>query len=224
LKLNEWKQLLKSSVFKISGCWYMSWGLLLGVSKLRFFFSLYSVCSVPNAVRRILSIMVYKTTLTPSSELPSVLDHHVQASNNFYVWLSLARRGERFSFSWFRMTSACVVHNSLMKSCTFGCRKAHADCGSLWALEVCQSRRESCLAGTVRNFERYWTPNRIYITHKEELRTVQRTQRASIRQTNRWMLVKERGCYIENQAERTNTLCGRNADFIVQRGGTYSNH
>jgi len=165
-----------------------------------------------------------KLLVTPSSELPSVRHHHVQASYNFYVWLSLARRGERFSFSWFGMTSACFVHNSVMKSCTFGCWKAHADCGSLCALEGCQSRRESCLAGTDRNFERHWTPNRIYIIYKEEVRTVQRIQRASIRQTNRWMLVRERGCYIENQAERANTLCGTNADFIVQRGGTYSNH
>ena len=89
------------------------------------------------------------------------------------------------------MISAGSVHNSVMKSCTFGCWKAHADRGSLCALEGCQSRRESYLAGTDRNFERYWTPKRIYITYKEEVRTVQRTQRASIRQTNRWLVVSE---------------------------------
>jgi hypothetical protein len=36
------------------------------------------------------------------------------------------------------------------------------------------------------------------------------------------MLVRERGCYIENQAERANTLCGTNADFVVEGSGMYS--
>jgi hypothetical protein len=36
------------------------------------------------------------------------------------------------------------------------------------------------------------------------------------------MLIRERGCYIENQAERANTLCGTNADFVVEGGGMYN--
>jgi hypothetical protein len=96
----------------------------------------------------------------------------------------------KFSCSWFNVTSACCVHNSLLKSCTFGFSKAHANGGSLWALDGCQSCRDSCVAGTVvsKDAENHYEST---LHVKEEVRTAQRTQRALIRQTNRWMLVRE---------------------------------
>ena len=51
MKLNYWKQLLKSSVFKLVVFLLVdSCGFVLGVSTLRFFVSLYSVCRVLIAV------------------------------------------------------------------------------------------------------------------------------------------------------------------------------